>query len=201
MPVRRILVSLLVLAILPGPVSLPGLAVAGREPADPLATSTIRGVVRDANGTPLAGVTVLAAPLEGDGPVLSATTDAKGRYELRGVRYGHWRLAFRRGKEAWPANRVLLVPPKKKIEANFSLGPPVPEDEALGLGTGAEVPLAGAPAAGVAHLEERLGPSGWAWFKTGRGVAVLIGGGALVVAGVIALADEDDEVIASPYEP
>ena len=200
MTARTLFVPPLVLALLLGPATFPGLA-RGRKGADPVATSTVEGTVRDASGQTLEGVTVLAECLEDPGRTLEATTDARGRYRLEGLRYGHWKLAFRRGDRAWPSNRVLLVPPRKKVEANFTLGPALPEDEDLGLAPGKEVPLAGRPAAGVAHLEEKLGPSGWAWFRTGKGVAVLLGGSALLVAGVIALAEDDNEVIASPSQP
>ncbi len=197
---RALVVPPLVLALFLGPATLPGLA-RSRKGTDPVATSTVEGTVRDGSGQPLAKVTVLAQCLEDPGRTMKAVTDARGRYRLEGLRYGHWKLAFRRGDAAWPANRVLLVPPRKKVEANFTLGPALPEDEDLGLAPGKEVPLAGRVAAGVAHLEEKLGPSGWAWFRTGKGVAVLLGGSALLVAGVIALAEDDNEVIASPSKP
>ncbi len=197
---RALLVPPLVLGLLLGPAALPGLARERKE-ADPLGTSTIRGTVRDASGRPVAGLTVAAECMEEPGTIRRARTDDKGRYRLEGLRYGHWKLAFEGNDGAWPANRVLLVPPRKKVEANFTLGPARPEDEELGLRPGTKVPLAERPATGVAHLEEKLGPSGWAWFRTGKGVAVLLGGSALLVAGVIALAEDTNQVIASPSNP
>jgi hypothetical protein len=54
---------------------------------------------------------------------------------------------------------------------------------------------------GVATLNESYGPTGWAWFRTGKGVAVLIGSGALLVGGIVALTDAEDEFIVSPSQP
>jgi hypothetical protein len=54
----------------------------------------------------------------------------------------------------------------------------------------------------VARLKEDTGAKGLAWFRTGKGVAVVVGGGILIVAGVILLTNPDDtETSVSPSTP
>ncbi|UCF67149.1 MAG: carboxypeptidase regulatory-like domain-containing protein [Acidobacteriota bacterium] len=171
--------------------------------AAPRGTSLLRGVVRDAEGEPRPAARVMLVAIEGDeyADRYEARTDSGGQYEIDSLPYGYYRVVVEHEGQLFPANRVLLVPPGKKIEADWTLGPFEAEDLALGLAP--DQPLewaAGGAASGVARLVERSGPSGWAWLRTGKGVAVLLGAGTLLVGGLIALSD-DDEPIVSPSSP
>jgi hypothetical protein len=50
-------------------------------------------------------------------------------------------------------------------------------------------------------MEERAGPGGLGWLRSGTGVAFLVGGGALLVAGLIALGDKGNQASVSPSSP
>jgi hypothetical protein len=177
-------------------------AEAEEEPQEgSLATSSLELTVRSAEGKPLEGVEVVMDRLRGDEPPVRGETGADGQLVMDGLVYGNYRLAFRYGDRAFPANRVLNLRPGREQEAEFTLEGFSPEDRRLGLEPGDPVPLLDEPAAGVAHLTEKTGPSGWAWLTTGKGVAVLVGGGALLVGGLIAVADDDEEDPLSPVEP
>lgn len=161
-------------------------------------TSRVSGVLTDQQGNAIAGAKVVMGSLEKPGSAASTVTDQAGRYSLDGLTYGHYNVAFEVLGKGYPANRVLTVPPRRRVEANFQLGDFRPDDAQLGLTAGGKVALLDLPAAGIARLEERLGPSGWAWFSTGKGVAVLVAGGAAVVAGLIALSSGDNNKSSNP---
>ena len=112
--------------------------------------------------------------------------------------HGLYDVSFSKDGQAWVGNRVLLVSPKKKQKANFQLGPFLPGDKAAGLEAGAPAPGTAIASTGVARLEEKTGPSGLAWFRTGKGVAVLIGGSALLVGAIIALGKNSSVSTSTP---
>ncbi|RMG45376.1 MAG: carboxypeptidase regulatory-like domain-containing protein [Acidobacteria bacterium] len=164
-------------------------------------TGRVRGEVRDASGEPLGGVRVVLAPLDAQGKEYAAQTDARGRYSVSGLPYGYYRCVLLVGDRPYPGNRVLLVPPGKKVQADWTIGPATARDQLLGLEPGRPVALAGgSPAAGVAHLVEPLGPTGLRWLTRGRGALVLLGGATALVAGIILLSGGDETVV-SPSSP
>src|SRR5262245_27440545 len=77
----RILAGTALLALLPGVVSAQG-------------TSTISGVVRDASGAVLPGVTVEAASPALIEKVRSVTTDGSGQYAIVSLRPGTYTVTF-----------------------------------------------------------------------------------------------------------
>lgn len=161
----------------------------------------LAGEITTADGSPAAGATVQIEPIKTPEATRRTTVDDRGGYQFANLVHGYYRIAVEYRGEVFAANRVLLVPPGREVEANFQLTGFELQDELIGLGPAREV--AGMPGAvsGVARLEERIGPTGWAWFRTGKGVAVLVGGGALLVAGLIALSENDDQTSASPLNP
>ncbi|MFN7965816.1 MAG: carboxypeptidase-like regulatory domain-containing protein [Acidobacteriota bacterium] len=154
-------------------------------------TSKVSGSLRDPAGKPVAGATVVLRLMESEGIQVKGTTGAGGDYSLEKLPYGHYLVAFEFGGQSYAANRILTLPPRQKLKANFEVSPFLPEDLGLGLKEGANLPGTSVPVAGVARLEEKTGPSGIAWFSTGKGVAVLVAGGAAIVAGLIALSSGD----------
>ncbi|MDQ7006452.1 MAG: carboxypeptidase-like regulatory domain-containing protein [Acidobacteriota bacterium] len=160
----------------------------------PAGKARLSGVLLDEQGQPVGGARVRLSPMLGE-TLLETTTDASGTFRFENLGHGYYRVAFEVGGRGYPSNRILLIPPEEKIEVTFDLGGFLPEDRSLGLGPDRPAPLLDKTSAGVAHLREKIGPSGWAWFRTGRGVAVLIGGGTLFVAGLIALSDSSENVV------
>ncbi|MBP7147045.1 MAG: carboxypeptidase regulatory-like domain-containing protein [Acidobacteria bacterium] len=180
-----------------------GLVLAQGETAKSEPKAEIRGTVRDQNGATVTGARLVLSPLETPERSLSATTDEKGQYTLRAVQRGYYSVAVDFAGKAYVGNRTVLVQPARDLRADFQLGPFLPEDAFLGLKEGEPVASLGQPAAGVARLHERSANAGLAWLRTGKGVAVLIGGGVLAVGALIALAGDDDEPSrpASPSNP
>ncbi len=152
--------------------------------------SGLEAIFTDATGAPLPGLRVVLSIVDGDGR-FEAYSDPKGAILIEGLPYGYYKIAVERDGQAYPGNRVLLLPPGRTVEAEFELGAIQAADRRLEIREGDTDPLVGQKVAGTARLVEQLGPSGWAWFKTGKGVAVLVGGGALLVGGIIALSDDD----------
>lgn len=189
---RRVLALLLVLIL---PVSVWPASAAGKSKP-----SRLTGTVKDSAGKPLEGVQVILTPLESrtQGPQQVAS-GAHGKFAFNNLEYGLYDVAFIFQGKAFAGNRVLMLPPAKKVEANFKLSPFQGVDKEMGLVEGQKVTGTELLASGVGRLEERLGPSGWAWFRTGKGVAVLVGSGAAIVGGLIALSGNDKPI--SPSQP
>ncbi len=165
-------------------------------------SSGLTGVTYDAAGDGLAGVTVVVSALEDASAGREVVTDTEGQFRIEGLPFGYYRLSFKYGSQAYPANRVVRLSPGKLSKASFRLGAIEPEDELLGITTGKMDELLELPVGGVARLIVRSGPKGLAWFRTGKGVATLVGGGSLIVAGLIALSDNSsDEPAVSPSSP
>ena len=89
----------------------------GQEPAKPLATGSISGVVREADtGRPLAKATVSISDCRSS----SATTDAQGRYELKEVSPGECHVFARAdGSAATASLPVSLQPGQAVSEIDF----------------------------------------------------------------------------------
>lgn len=154
-------------------------------------TSKLSGALRDPLGQPVGGATVVLKLMESEGIRLTASTDAGGDFKFEKLPYGHYQVMFEVAGKNYASNRVVTVPPRKKLKADFAVSPFLPEDESLGLKEGALLAGTTLPVAGVARMQEKTGPSGLAWFTTGKGVAVLVASGAAIVAGLIALSGSD----------
>lgn len=154
-------------------------------------TSKLSGALRDPLGQPVAGATVALRLLESGAVRLTTSTDASGDFKFEKLPYGHYQVMFEVAGKNYASNRVLTVPPRKKLKAEFAVSPFLPEDASLGLKEGALLAGTTLPVAGVARMQEKTGPSGLAWFTTGKGVAVLVASGAAIVAGLIALSGSD----------
>lgn len=190
-------VALILAAILAaGPASI---ARADEKPSS-VATSRVEIRVEDRDGRSVANAEVVLESLERTGESLRGSTGSNGEVSFAPVAYGHYRVAIQAGDEAYPSNRTILVRPERSEEFEFTLGGFRPEDERLGLRAGTRVAPFDKPAAGVARLAEDLGPKGWAWLRTGPGVATVVGGGALIVGLLIVTSEDDDEDVVSPVE-
>lgn len=196
----------LILALLLAP--LPALSQAPPPPQDSAATAappgraTILGSVRDEQGRDAAGARFLLVAMEGQAAPLSAVTNERGEFELKQLSYGYYRFGVETAGGAYLGNRILLVPPERTVEVELDLSPFLPEDEKGGLSRTDPVPGTDRTPVGVARLFEDTGPKGLAWFQTGKGVAVIVGAGVLLVGAVIALTDtESEETSVSASQP
>lgn len=176
---------------------------AKKSETKPSKGAELAGVIRDEGGKPLPGVRVVLTALEGAAASFSTTTDGGGAYELTHLPSGLFEISFAFDGKAYVGNRVLLIAPEQKQKANFRLGGFTPQDSIAGLTPGQKVPGLEGTAAGVGRLEERTGPTGLAWFRTGKGVAVLVAGAAALVGGLITFAEKGSDKTApiSPTSP
>jgi len=203
-PGRQLIAAILALGLLQAPV--PVLARAATEDAPtevvtPAGRATIDLTVRDAQEKPVAGARFVLAPMSGDDPSRTVETDARGNAVIEEIGYGYYRYAVGTPEGPWVGNRILLVPPEKKVDVTVTLGPFLPEDEREGLSPQGGAPGLEGDAVGVARLLEKTGPRGLAWFESGKGVAVIVGAAVLMVGLVIALTDTGSEKVASPSQP
>lgn len=183
----------LALALLLASGTLPGALAARKDKAPKQAQVT--GTVRGMDGAPAAGIEVVFAPLHANAAEpRRGTSDAKGEYQVANLPYGLWQVALVQGGKVYAGNRVIVLAPGKKEKANFELGPFTAEDRTAGIEPGQKVAGLETPATGIARLQERLTRGGLAWFRTGKGVATLIGGSALLVGLIILSAEDDDPV-------
>jgi predicted TPR repeat methyltransferase len=81
-------------------------------------TVTLGGIVRDQGGQPIRGATVTGENPSVSPAGVTATTDDKGRFALRNLRSGDWKLTVRAPGYA-PAERTVPV------QASSKLNPPV----------------------------------------------------------------------------
>jgi len=157
----------------------------------------LSGSIHDEAGKPVAGAKLVLTPLEARGAALTVESDAGGKYVFPAVARGLYDLAVAYGGKAYVSNRSLLVPPLKKVVADFRLSPVQTDDKLGGIEAGKPAPGLNAPIYGVARLVENTEPTGLAWFRTGKGVAVLVGGGALVVAALIASGGKSNDYVST----
>lgn len=210
-PLRRALAALLVPALLFAP--FPAAAAQSEPPAPtagapaaapaPQGKSSVVAWIRDRQGKDLSGARLLLAPMEGKSTALvSNDTDRFGECRLKNVSYGYYRYGIETAEGTFLGNRILLVAPERELAIEIDLTDFLPEDERLGLSKTDPVPGTDKVPVGVARLKEESGAKGLAWFRTGKGVAVVVGGGILIVAGLILLTDPDDtETSVSPSTP
>ncbi len=161
----------------------------------PKKPSRLAGTVELTDGTPVSSARVLLVSMADRSVRVAGETGDDGSYEIEEVPHGYYEIVFETEAGRYIGNRILLIPPGKETEANFTLDRFQPGDARSGLTEDTPVPGVGGEAAGIARLEERLGPSGLKWFRTGKGVAVLLGGGTLIIAGLVALADNEEPVV------
>lgn len=193
-PAALLLASLLVL-----PASLPSaLAQEGKEPGH----GALRGkIFLEDQKTPAAGATVRAVHLDTNETFEGPLTSADGKYEVTGLPYGYYNLIVETSDGLYLSNRILNVPPEKKVEASFALTESRPDEkEWWEAEPSRRVPGMDRPPDGVARIIERR-DTGSFW-KSGKGIAVIVGGGALIVGALVLTADSSsNEAPQSPTTP
>jgi len=178
---------------------LPALAQDAKEPGQ----GALRGkIFQDDGKTPAAGATVRAVHLDTNEIFEGAPTTADGKYEVKGLPYGYYNLIVETAEGSYLSNRILNVPPEKKVEASFMLTDSRPEErEWWEAEPSRRVPGMDGPPDGVARIIEKR-DTGSFW-KSGGGIAVMVGGGALIVGALVLTADDSSssESPASPSNP
>jgi hypothetical protein len=174
------------------------LAQEAREPG----RGSLRGkILLDDQKTPAVGATVRAVHLDTNEIFEGAPTTADGKYEVKGLPYGYYNLIVETDGALYLSNRILNVPPEKKVEASFALTESRPEEkEWWEAEPSRRVPGMDRPPDGVARIIEKR-DTGSFW-KSGKGIAVMVGGGALIVGALVLTADSSsDETPQSPTTP
>ena len=174
------------------------------EPAAISGLSTLKGKIEAPEGREIGGARILLFDAATSEPVAEQVLDRGGSFRFEELLQGYYRMIVDLDGERFLANRLLLLPPKKTVEVEFALGPVTREDEELGISAGSTPEGTDTPIAGVARLAEREGPGGLAWFKSGTGYAVLLGGGSALVALLVASSGSDDnpsDFDSSPASP
>lgn len=163
-------------------------------PEDIAGTGRVFGrIVLAPGGTPVESGRVRLLHLTGGRGFESAPTDARGRFELDGLPHGYFDLAVEQPAGLWLADRVINLPPAAKAELILTLGAGSPG----GLPAGRSWPGWSGPLAGA--LELREAPRGREFWRTPKGVAILVGG--VTVALLAIAAGAGDETAATPVVP
>jgi hypothetical protein len=126
-------VSVVLLLFAPSLVDAQTPATPGARPNTKEETCTVSGiVVRKVDGTPLKGATVWLGSDESGERTIATTTAADGRFELRNVPAGHYRLTVHRNgyvkaqygqkKPNDPGSSLTLTPGQKLVDLVFKLG-------------------------------------------------------------------------------
>jgi hypothetical protein len=178
---------------------LPALAQDAREPGQ----GALRGKIFEEDAkTPVGAATVRAVHLDTNEVFEGAPTTADGKYEVAGLPYGYYNLIVETPAGLYLSNRILNVPPEKKVEASFMLTESRPEEkEWWEAEPSRRVPGMDRPPDGVARIIEKR-DTGSFW-KSGKGIAVMVGGGALIVGALVLTADDStsSETPESPSTP
>ncbi len=155
----------------------------------------LRGKVTGADNKPVEGAVVIAYQLSTEEVRRSAPTDAKGRYEIPELPLGYYDLAVETDAGLFVGNQVVNVPPSEKAEVDFAVAAYA---GAAAVAGAREFPGSDEAAQGVATVAE--GQTAKEFWKSPKGLAILIGGGGVILL-AIAASGGDDEEPASPTIP
>jgi len=199
---RRALSAVTVLAVL-----IPTVALGQENAEDPAAvgdsvprTGLLEGRVLDSEsgkGTP--GAQVFAHHLD-TGMVFSAPpTDERGRYRIEGLPIGWFDLYVETPDGLFVANQVVNMPPRGEVDISLALTKFEDKPPSWGVGRRRDVPGVDTPSIGEARLDETA--RGKSFWKKPTGIALVAGGGALVILAIVASGDSGSETTASPSSP
>jgi hypothetical protein len=186
---RRVHRAFPVLALVAALLCSGGFAEAA-EPDEPEETRSgiLRGKVFDKDGkNPLAGVGVRAVHAE-TGEVIEGTWSGPyGKYEITGLPSGYYDLVFVAGSGTFLATQLFFVPPGGTVTASFALTPVEPGERGWWEGSEPRIPGTDRVPDGRARLLDTDDKG--SFLKTGKGKALLIGGGALLVGVLVSGGD------------
>jgi hypothetical protein len=143
--------------------------------------STLSGKITGSDGKPLPGARVLAYHLSSEDIFSSEPTDSKGEYLIAGLPYGYFDLAVETGDGLFVANQVFNVAPGSKTAISMSLRT-LAQAEGTGEAQARVFPGASQEPSGVAAVSEKL--TGREFWRSPKGVAIIAGGGALVLLAI-----------------
>jgi len=199
---RRALCAATAVAVL-----IPAPARGQENPEDPAAvgdsvprTGRIEGKVLDsASGKGTAGARVFAYHLD-TGVVFSAPpTDERGRYRIEGLPIGWFDLYVETPDGLFAANQVVNMPPRGELDVSLALTKFEDRPSSWGVGRRRDVPGVDTPPIGEARLDETA--RGKSFWRTPTGIALVVGGGALVILAIVASGNSGSETTASPSSP
>jgi hypothetical protein len=173
-----------------------GSDVASAQPlaADIPGTGRIHGrILRGADGTPVEGHRVRVLHLTAGRVFESVPTDAGGRFEIGGLPHGFFDVAVEQPAGLWLADRVINLAPASRVELVLTLG----AENAGGLAPDRTWPGWSGRLLGAFALREA--PRGREFWRTPKGVAILVGGAAVALLAIAAGAG--NETNATPVVP
>ncbi len=151
-------------------------------------TGRARGKVLDSTtGKGVPGVVVFSYHLDTGTVFSSEETGDKGRYRIDGLPLGWHDLYIESPEGLFLANRVINVPPRGEVEIDMTLTRFEDKPGSWWVGKRRDVPGHDESAVGEARLNRSA--KGRSFWKTPAGIALIAGGGALVILGVAAAGD------------
>ena len=160
--------------------------------------SVIRGKVFESDRkTPIAGVAAKAIHLETEEIFESRPSESNGRYRIIGLPQGHFDLVFESTEGIFLSNRVIVVPPSGKVTASFALTIKPRKREWWEPEPRRVIPGTDQKPDGVARIRERNRTK--SFWKSRKGIAVLVGSGTLVA--ILVFDTGDGRETASPSSP
>jgi hypothetical protein len=152
----------------------------------------LKGKVTSDN-KPLEGAVVIAYELSTEQVHRSTPTDGKGRYEISELPLGYYDLAVQTTSGLFVGNQVVNIPPSDKTEVDFAVAP---YSSAAAAAEVREFPGSDQAAQGVATVGE--GQTAKEFWKSPKGIAILVGGGGVVLLAIAASGGDDDPVAVEP---
>jgi hypothetical protein len=157
--------------------------------------SKLLGKIVGADGkSAVAGATVLAYHLASERLFESSPTNAKGDYRIEQLPYGYYDVAVQTDSGLYVGNQVVNLPPSGKTTltltvATFAEGAPSSQARAF--------PGIDASSIGIAATQEKL--SGREFWRSPKGVAIIAGSGALLLALIASTGSSQDEQPATDF--
>ena len=150
------------------------------------------------NNKPVEGAVVIAYQLSTEEVHRSTPTDGKGRYEIPELPLGYYDLAVETPSGLFVGNQVVNIPPSDKTEVDFAVAAFSGTTAAAGA---REFPGSEQAAQGVATVGE--GQTAKEFWKSPKGIAILVGGGGVILLAIAVSGGSDDEPppVASPFMP
>ena len=148
--------------------------------------STLEGRIFAADGkTGVRGATLELRPLDGSATGTSAPTDSRGRFRIKGLEYGWAEIVVHTSDGQFLGDQAINLPPGRKISATFSVLQTADRPESWWKDRNVEPPPDLASSlSGMAAAQQRL--TGVEYWKSPKGIAILIAGGILALGLVAA---------------
>jgi hypothetical protein len=163
---------------------------------------TLKGSVRGADGKGrVGGAIVHAYHVDSSTLYSSEPTASNGEYRIKNLSHGYYDLAIEIEGAVYVANTIVNMPPSGTVSITIHLTDfaDLPPEMAASLRT-YEFPELERPTEGVAEIDQAL--RGRDFWRSKKGLAILVGGGAVLLLGIALSSKESDDTLpVSPSTP